>query len=198
MLRHDIDQSIAIARELADVESAEGWRSTWFVLVRTDMYNPFSQANVAHMRAMIAAGHEFGLHLDATYYEGETALQKGAEVECRMLEDVLGEAVRVISFHRPAQHLIGGNMLLAGRLNTYMDRFVKDMGYSSDSRGQWRFGPPLAHKALAERRALQLLTHAIWWVGPEGREGKGRLEDLVEVKIREFNAELAANNDVWR
>ena len=68
VLRHDIDQCIAIARRLADAEAAEGWRSAWFVLVRTEMYNPFSRANTGHLRAMISAGHEIGLHLESTHH----------------------------------------------------------------------------------------------------------------------------------
>ena len=68
---------------------------------------------------------------------------------------------------------------------------------SSESRGEWKHGFPWDHKAVAEGRALQLLTHAIWWVGPEGRAGLGRLEDLVTAKLGEYNAELAANSDVW-
>ena len=198
ILRHDIDQCISIARQLAGTEAAEGWRSAWFVLVRTEMYNPFSRGNAAHLRAMIADGHEIGLHLDATHYEDAEDMQRGAATECRMLEDITGAPVRTISFHRPAQHLLGNGDTIAGRIHTYMPRFMKEMGYSSDSRGEWRHGFPWDHVAVAEGRALQLLTHAIWWVGPEDRNRLGRLEDLVTAKVAEYTAELAANSDVWR
>jgi hypothetical protein len=55
---------------------------------------------------------------------------------------------------------------VAGRLNAYGRRFVKDMGYCSDSRGAWRFGAPLDHPALAEGRGMQLLIHPFWWTEP--------------------------------
>lgn len=197
ILRHDVDQSIEIARQLAAAETAEGWRSTWFVLVRTGMYNPFSKINVAHLRAMAADGHEIGLHLDATLYESDESIDRGAGIECRMIEDIVGAPVRLISFHRPAPHLIGGNRHLGGRLNTYMDRFFKDIGYSSDSRGEWRHGLPWEHSAVGEGRALQLLTHAIWWVGPEDRDRIGRIRDLIAAKGGELDAELSANLDIW-
>lgn len=198
VLRHDIDQCITIARRLAEVESAEGWRSTWFVLIRTEMYNPFSRANAASLRSMISAGHEIGLHLDASCYASQDGLQEGAAMECRMLEDITGSPVRVISFHRPARHLLANGDGVAGRIHTYMPQFMTEMGYSSDSRGEWTYGFPWDHRAIAEGRALQLLTHAIWWVGPEERQGLGRLEDLVAAKVAEYDAELAANSDVWR
>jgi len=135
VLRHDVDQSIAIARELADFEAEQGWKSTWFILVRTQMYNPFSRVNTSHLRAMSEAGHELGLHLDATYYEGSERLQQGAAVECEMLQNVLGLPIKLISFHRPAPTLVGSPMLIAGRKHTYMPCFMNEMGYSSDSRG---------------------------------------------------------------
>lgn len=197
VLRHDIDQSILSARTLADAESAQGWRSTWFVLVRTEMYNPFSRGAAAHLRAMIAAGHEIGLHLDATHYDDAT-LDAGCAVECRVLEDIVGSAVRMVSFHRPRPELIGSERSIGGRMHAYMPRFTQQLGYCSDSRGAWRHGHPLDHEAVADRRALQLLTHAVWWVGRDGRDARGRLADVLEERASTLSRELADNNDVWR
>jgi len=198
VLRHDVDQSIAIARALADVEAEQGWRSTWFILVRTEMYNPFSRANVANLRAMIAAGHEIGLHLDATYYDGSSALQSGAGIECEMLENMLGVPIKLVSFHRPTPSLVGSDTLVSGRQHTYMPRFVREMGYSSDSRGEWKHGHLWDHKSLRDGRALQLLTHAVWWVGPNGRTPVSRLVDMLNDKISETSVELSLNNTVWQ
>lgn len=197
VLRHDVDQSILAARKMADVEAARGWRSTWFVLVRTEMYNPFSRAATQCLRAMHAAGHEIGLHLDAVHYGGAEDLDRGCAVECRMLEDIVAAPVRIISFHRPRPEQLGGDTPLAGRLHTYMDRFTRDIGYCSDSRGEWRHGHPLSHAAVQSNRALQLLTHAVWWVGPDGRDARGRLADVLKERTASLDAELAANNQVW-
>jgi len=197
-LRHDIDQSIHSARAMADLESANGWFSTWFVLVRTEMYNPLSRAATGHLRAMRSAGHEIGLHLDATYYGSETDLQAGAAVECRILEDIVEAPVRIVSFHRPGKERLGGDTPVAGRPHTYMDRYTKLIGYCSDSRGAWRHGHPFHHSALVQGSALQLLTHAVWWVGPDGRDARGRLEDVLSERIATLDAELAGNNEVWR
>ncbi len=198
VLRHDVDQSITAARAMADAEAANGWHATYFVLMRSGMYNPFTKNNTAHLRAMIAAGHEIGLHFDNELYGSPVERDTGVELECRMLEDITGAPVRIISFHRPARELLGDDSPIGGRLHTYMTRFIEEMGYCSDSRGEWKHGHPWDHGALAEGRALQLLTHAIWWVGPEGRAAVERLADFMGAKAEEISLELAANNDVWR
>jgi hypothetical protein len=197
VLRHDVDQSLRSARAMADAESAQGWRSTWFVLVRTEMYNVFSRAAVADLRAMIAAGHEIGLHLDTTHYVGTDEIETGASIECRMLEDMIGAPIRILSFHRPRPADLANDAPLAGRPHTYMARFTRGMGYCSDSRGLWRHGHPSEHPALNRGHALQLLTHAVWWVGPEGRDARGRLADILAERASVLDAELAANNVVW-
>ncbi len=198
VLRHDIDQSIPAARRMADIEAGEGWSSTWFVLLRTEMYNPFSRAATQDIRAMVAAGHEVGLHLDASLYGDAASLEAGAAGECRALEDIAGAPVRIVSFHRPAAALLGGAGVVAGRPHTYGDRFTKETGYCSDSRGAWRHGHPFDHPAVASGTALQLLTHAVWWIGPAGRTRVERLADVLDAARSRLDDELAANNEVWR
>jgi hypothetical protein len=198
ILRHDVDQSIPRARVLAEREAAEGWRATYFVLMRTEMYNPWSRAATDEIRAVAALGHEVGLHLDATAYGDDVALESGALAECRSLEDVTGAPVRLVSFHRPAPARMGGATPIAGRQHTYMDRFTRDMGYSSDSRGAWHHGHVWDHPALAQGKALQFLTHAVWWVGQQGQAPRERLEDVTREHAARIDAELLANNNVWR
>ena len=197
VLRHDIDQSICSARAMAEAEAQCGWTSTWFVLIRTEMYNPFSRGAVANLRAMRAAGHEIGLHLDTTHYAGAAATEAGAAIEARMLEDMLGAPVRIVSFHRPSPADLDNDAPVAGRIHTYMSSFTRTMGYCSDSRGAWRHGHPLDHAAVRDRRALQLLTHAVWWSGPDGRDAKGRLADVLIERMAALDEELASNNAVW-
>jgi hypothetical protein len=199
ILRHDIDQSIERARQMAACESFHGWRSTYFVLVRTEMYNAWSRAGASALREMSTAGHEIGLHLDATMYADTEELQLGAAAECRTLEDILGRPVRLISFHRPGRDLVGGDTLVAGRLHTYMDRFVRDIGYCSDSQGQWRHGHPWQHASVQEGRALHLLTHAVWWVGAEKQQPpRERLATILEERAQVVDRELRENNVQWR
>ncbi len=44
VLRHDLDMSVQAALPIAEIERDLGLSATYFVLVRTEMYNPFSAA----------------------------------------------------------------------------------------------------------------------------------------------------------
>lgn len=199
VLRHDLDMSIAAALPIAAAESAAGLRATYFVLLRTEMYNPFS-VEARHMLDDIRGlGHEIGLHLDAALYADDAAaLDRAAAAECDILERILDAPVRVISFHRPAPALLGYPETLAGRAHAYQPRFFSEMGYCSDSRGAWHHGHPLDHEAVAAGRALQVLTHPLWWVAPADRAPRERLRDFLSARTDHLNRELAAHCDVHR
>lgn len=109
IVRHDVDMSIQAARLMAEREAALGVQAHYFILLRTEMYNPFAEANTADLRALAAMGHRIGLHLDAALYQTPEALDAGAQAECAALEGMLGLPVREISFHRPARHLLGSS-----------------------------------------------------------------------------------------
>ena len=60
--------------------------------------------------------------------------------------------------------------------HTYEPKFVKDIGYCSDSRGGWHHGHPLSHSSVKEGKALQLLTHPIWWI-TKGKSAEKKLNN---------------------
>ena len=198
ILRHDIDLSVSLARRLGELEAGCGWTATYFVLMRTEMYNPWSDAASADLRALVRLGHGVGLHLDSRLYKDADALEVGAQTECAALETILDAPVTALSFHRPPKEKLGGRLRLGGRLNAYADRFVAEMGYCSDSRGEWRFGHPWDHPVVAEGRALQLLTHPVWWVGEESARPVDRLSNVLAACKARLDACLVQENHVWR
>lgn len=194
VLRHDLDMSLQAAEPIAEIESGRNMPATYFVLIRTEMYNPMSREGQRSLRRLSELGHEIGLHLDASLYPDDSrALDKAATDECAMLEQIVGRAVPVVSFHRPAEKLLGFDETIGGRLHTYMPRFFKAMGYSSDSQGQWRFGHALDHEAVRQKRALQLLTHPIWWQSPADLSPVDRLNRFASERDQIIRDELAAN-----
>jgi len=197
ILRHDIDQCLNTAARLAALEAEEGWRASYFVLMRSEMYNPFSPAGVRALDEISAGGHDIGLHLDAALYGGDSeALESAARRECAMLESITGRKIEMISFHRPAPNLIPCEYILAGRGNAYEPRFFNEIGYCSDSRGDWHHGPPLEHESIKAGRALQLLTHAIWWMGaPAAPEEK--LASFLEERLSNLESELAEHCTIY-
>jgi len=168
ILRHDLDMSLEAALPIAEIEAAYGLRATYFVLVRSRMYNLYAKHAEQALNRLLAFGHEIGLHLDAGLYGNDmAAINAGAERECLALETVLGREVKFISFHRPSQTMLGMERRLAGRRHAYEPRFFSEIGYCSDSRGAWCHGYPLELAAVKEGRAFQLLTHPIWWTRSE-------------------------------
>ena len=140
-----------------------------------------------------------GLHLDGALYDGELeALEVAVHRECAVLEAILEAPVDMISFHRPAPRLVPCDRTLAGRRNTYESRFIETIGYCSDSRGGWHRGHPLAHPAVAAGRALQLLTHAVWWDGGACESSREKLDRVVASCDARVRVELAANNSVYK
>jgi len=198
ILRHDVDQSLEASVRLARCEAAAGWAATYFVLLRSEMYNLFSPAAARALAELRALGHAVGLHLDCALYDGEfDALEIAAQRESAVLEAILEAPVDMISFHRPAPGLVPCDRVLAGRRNTYESQFVKEMGYCSDSRGGWNRGHPLVHPAVAEGRALQLLTHAVWWDGGARESPRQKLDRVVASCDQRVRAELAENNSIY-
>ena len=199
ILRHDLDMSLAAAEPIAALEAGLHVKAHYFVLLRTEMYNPFSAAARTTFDHLRRHGHEIGLHLDASLYGGDPqALDDAAAWECRALEDAIGAPVRSVSFHRPAAALLGRRGSIAGRRHTYEPRFFSEMGYCSDSRGAWHHGRPLEHRAIAEGRALQLLTHPIWWAASVPGDPVATLDNFRVERDRVLARELAANCEPYR
>jgi hypothetical protein len=182
VLRHDIDLCLQAAAELAEIESAEGARSIYYVLLSTELYNPAGTQSQAAIARILNAGHEIGLHFDAAPHALDAA-EAAAARECKVLESITGRPVRSISFHRPQKEWIGHAGMIAGRMHAYEPRFFSDLVYVADSEGRWRFGHPLDHEGVAQGRAVQLVTHPIWWVTPGA--------DVI-AKLERFRAERAA------
>ncbi|MDK2122895.1 polysaccharide deacetylase family protein [Parachitinimonas caeni] len=194
ILRHDVDMDLERALQMAEFEARIGVRASYYVLLRTEMYNLFSDRGSRIIQQLGALGHEVGLHFDASLYAPErTVLESAAEQECQMLQSILGRAVDTITFHRPAPALQGMPGRFAGRLHGYDPRFFSDIGYCSDSEGRWRFGHPLEHEAIDQGRALQLVTHPVWWCAYAGEPVITKLQRLLQDKADQLRNEVAIN-----
>jgi len=194
ILRHDVDMSLQAAEAIADIENDLGVKGCYFVLVRTEMYNIFSAASHHSLRRIGELGHEIGLHLDASFYGNDVALlEEAAARECDILEGATGKPVTAISFHRPAASLLDHDEPLAGRPHAYQHRYFKQMGYCSDSRGAWHHGHPLENEAVQQNRALQLLTHPIWWSPGKAEHVQSRLDRFARERYELLRQELGRN-----
>ncbi len=198
VLRHDVDMSLAAACEMAEFEAGLGISSTYFVLVRSPLYNVLSNENLKRLRRILSMGHDVGLHFDAALYDGKVEeLNTAAEAECAVLESFLGCRIGLISLHRPQPVLLGNNEPIAGRAHCYQSRYFTDIGYCSDSRGGWFHGHPLDHQAVKKCHALQLLTHPIWWTGRTSVPEE-RLRIFLQTLMGELDIALAQECETHR
>lgn len=194
ILRHDIDMSIDAARRLARIERDCGVSGSYFVLMRSGLYNPWSAASCEALHDIMGMGHAVGLHFDASLYpEDRASLDRACASECSALETVLDAPVTMVSFHRPSAVLLADPDPVGGRAHTYQPRFFTDIGYCSDSQGAWRFGHPLEHEAACAGSALQLLTHPIWWQEDPASGPVETLDRFVARHQSAYRDELAAN-----
>lgn len=187
ILRHDVDVCVERALALAEFEATIDATSTYFFLLRTPLYNLMDEIDsVKHIAAL---GHGVGLHFDASLYP-PADWQDAIARECAAFEALLGQPIEMVSFHRPAKELLNYPHLLAGRMHAYLPRFFSQMGYSTDSRGGWYRGHPLEQ---ATGKALQLVTHPIWWIAEENESASDKLKRFVAGRDHAFREALAYN-----
>lgn len=195
LLRHDIDMCLQRAERMAEAEAELGARSSYFVLVNTEMYNVASRAGRRSLRRLLDLGHDVGLHFDGAHVHEHDLemLTRDVDLECNILEMQTGHPVRVVTFHRPAHWLMGHETSLSGRIHAYQPRYFERMGYCSDSSGAFRYHAPLDHPAVLKGTALQLLTHPIWWDADPSDGAFDKLDRFRRQRDLDIGRELAAH-----
>jgi RimJ/RimL family protein N-acetyltransferase len=171
--RHDIDMSVHRAAALASIEAEAGVKATYFFNPRSMCYNLLEPAVADRTRAIIAAGHDIGLHFDAEAFGGQTPggaawtradVERAVATERQLLETIIGRPVAAVSWHNPdmSNVLEFGDDHFAGLHNAYSQKLRTGYTYASDSNGHWRFKPMLQVIEEGHER-LHLLTHPEWW-----------------------------------
>ena len=194
ILRHDIDNSLNQAVKLAELEAGEGVRSTWFVLLRTDFYNPASQKSLEKLRSIQSMGHEIGLHFDEVAYGRELTAEETRQrimKECELLSSLLETPISAVSMHRPSKATLEADLEIPGVVNSYGKTFFHDFKYLSDSRRRWR-EPVLDIIRSGEYERLHILTHAFWY-HRQDQDISRTVGEFIHNANRERYAQMADN-----
>jgi hypothetical protein len=173
LLRHDVDAELTAALTMAEVESELGISSTYFLMLRSPIYNLMSRHNHITVEKILKLGHAIGLHYDQGFdlQRGLTPAQTAIAIdrEAQWLESQFNTQVTTVSFHQPGSAVLQGEISTGIRINTYDRSRLADFDYFSDSNRQFLLaqltdgGITEAVAAYAPRN-LQLLIHPIWWV----------------------------------
>ena len=162
-LRHDLDESIEDAFQMAMVEEQKGARAVYFLMLDTDAYNLYTAKNRKMLGQMTDMGHEFGLHFappdGLSKKDYESLIQK----ESRLLGGMLDLDIKSFCIHRPLTELLADELKVEGLENLYAKQYFGKDRYISDSNFNWRCGDPLEFIRNFRGDTLQLLTHPFWW-----------------------------------
>ena len=165
--RHDVDFSLNRALKLAQIEADLGVTSTWFILIRSENYNPLEIDASSVLKKIIGLGHKIGLHIDlAAYPEVVTNEQLTAAVqfEAGILEKAFNISISEFSFHNPNPRNASFSSYHIGEyINASASYFRTKYIYASDSNGYWRFKSIPAVIQEGTDQNLCILTHPVWW-----------------------------------
>lgn len=177
-LRHDVDLSLEAALEIARVESELGVRSTYFVLMSSDFYNPLSTVSRKMLTEILNLNHSIGLHFDQSVFRENSpeALQESVSIEAALLEQIIEIPVGYFSQHRPGTHGFFPTQNLE-IFDVYRQLESPDISYVSDATGTFRFGD--YSELFESEKSFQLLTHPIWWASTKGEHPRLSLDNFL-------------------
>ncbi len=164
LLRHDCDNDLAAAARMAEIEAEEGVSSTYFVMLRSVMYNLLAPPQAAFAHRIRSLGHWLGLHFDEAAVAHMRAELLAAEVdrERELLRAEFGCSIDVVSFHQPGARVLAGEVKL-DCINTYDRTDMEGFYYTSDSNLGFRGREPDELFASGEHPRLHILIHPEWW-----------------------------------
>ena len=189
VLRHDVDFDTSFALETARIEARMGIKSTYFFLLRSNLYNILSPNDFENVQEIRQLGHQISVHFDPTIYED---FHQGLQQEVAIFEACFKEKVDIISFHRPNTFFQGYDAPVMGIEHTYQSKYFRDIKYFSDSTGIWRFGHPADSMEYAQGKTLHVLIHPIWWV-INGNSNLKKLEFYFTQRISALKQEFSNN-----
>lgn len=197
LLRHDIDLDLDDAVTVARIEADLGIRAHYFVMMTSPMYNVASRRGRAALQEIADLGHAVGVHMDPAAYADSIASPQEALTthlagEAEALESITSSPVTAYSLHRPSDWDTDYPGDCSGLAGAYDPRCFRDIAYSSDSEGWWRYGAFTDSAAFAERRSVQLLLHPEWWTGRRGETPGARMDRLVTDRGQRTQADVVA------
>lgn len=187
ILRHDIDYDLRKSLQIAEIEAANGVKSTFFILLTTDFYNICSKRSIRVINKIKQCGHDIGLHFDEAKYGIDDSNRDGQKLselikrETGILSDIVKRDVKVVSMHRPSAGILRleheGKLDLGGIVNSYADEFFSGFKYLSDSRMCWKENVEDIISSDQYDR-LHILTHPFWY-NAENKDPKEIVQDFI-------------------
>jgi len=153
-LRHDVELSIAAAKEIALLENAMDVTASYFICFQSPFLKYSSSCFKEFVRFLSELGHDVYFHIVLNHSVKRDLLE--------LQEKYPGVKREVVSYHAPG---VGPDKLaeLQGGETVYRGLVEKSVRYFSDSTGKWRWGNPIEFTP-GDKSTIQILTHPFWWV----------------------------------
>ena len=161
LLRHDVDADPGAALELARIEADLGVHSTFFMMLRSPLYNILGRENSRLVSEIVSLGHRLGLHYDIAFLPGEhSGTDEWVQFERGVLAKSFDTDVSVVSYHQPRS---SARPLLPGFNGMVLADSVQGYTFLADSNRAQRMSRLPEILRDASEPHLQLLVHPIWW-----------------------------------
>ena len=166
--RHDVDISLKKAVEMAEFESKNGIKSTYYILLSSPYYNALEAENLQRIRTLRELGMGIGLHYDNSI-KVQDANQCCSEIiiQLGMLQHHIGELEeKSVTFHKPLRgvDINGETVNLLNLSNIYSPNFDRRFKYISDSGHNWRENP---YDIINTNDMVHINTHPEWYNNEE-------------------------------
>lgn len=159
VLRHDVDVSLSHALVMANLESDNGIKSTYCILLHSEFYNPLALQDLNILK-QISENHEIGLHYDLAALSSESKKARNIiKNEIKLLSKILDSEITTISIHNP--------VMGESRLHKTIKLFFNDSSnlgikYVTDSGRNWR--EECFCQYVGKFENIQVLIHPLHWI----------------------------------
>ncbi len=178
-LRHDVDYSLELAVELAELNNDLGVAGLFCVQPRAQFYNALERTEAERLRRLRALGQEVALHYVIDPGLAPTPEELTREFE--LLRTLVPDAAPAFSWHQPTPALLEAEEFEStGLVNAYGPRFFREMAYLSDSTHRASVDDLQAEIESMDGSELQLLLHPVNWIAG----GSSGVEILIRGWIR--------------
>ena len=191
IIRHDVEFSIERALEIAKIDNEHGIKSSFFIQVLNNAYNPLSVVNTSLLRIIEDYGHFIGLHFYVSHLEEGNfkVLQQELESQVSILQSCIKGKIDRFSYHRPPSWVLPiDTYKFSSLINVYSQPFFElikkgslpdKVKYMSDSNHMWQYGHPLEVKNY---KCFHLLIHPDEWSEKGGNEVENFIGIIAEAK----------------
>lgn len=186
ILRHDVDFSLDLAKEIAIWDKNLNISSYFFFQYDSPFYNLLTPKNINTLKFIKEQNHTVGFHITI---KKENEIKRELSLFSKLL------AIHDIKFDRIFSiHKVGTKkqkLNISNYKNFYKNKSLKI--YYADSGGVFRFGNPLMDKEIIiNKSTFQLNLHPVWWVLDKNKTKKQKIEHTKKLVINSLNDELSS------